>query len=275
MTSPSVLYEVQDCVAVVTLNEGDRMNPLTESLQAGLRECIERVKADTSVRAMVLTARGRGFCVGADLEEFGRRSDGAGSGESLGAYVGRLMEGSGNPLILALRSLPVPLVCAINGAVAGGGVGFALAGDLVIAARSAYFYLPFVPALGLVPDMGATWALPRLVGRARALGLALTGDKLPAARAAEWGLIWACVDDAQLQAEAMRLAGQLAALPAHAIAEARAIFAASETNTLERQLALERERQQQLIDRDAFAEGVTAFCERRKPQFRGRAQAKP
>ena len=271
MKQPSVLYEVHESVAVVTLNEGDRMNPLTESLLGGLYDAIAQVREDKTVRAMVLTAQGPGFCVGADLQEFAKRQQGSHAPESLGTYVARIMEQSGNPLILALRSLPVPLVCAINGAVAGGGVGFALAGDMVVAARSAYFYLPFVPALGAVPDMGTSWVLPRTVGHARALGLALLGEKMPSEKAAEWGLIWSCVDDEELLRTAMRLARQLAALPAHAIAETRAIFAAGETNTLEQQLKLERDRQQELADKDAFKEGVEAFCERRKPVFCGRS----
>jgi len=162
------------------------------------------------------------------------------------------------------------VVCAVNGVAAGGGVGLALAADVVVAARSAYFYLPFVPALGAVPDMGASWALPRAVGRARALGLALLGDKLDAPRAADWGLVWACVDDGALMEEAWTLATRLAAMPAHAVAEARALFAASERNNLAQQLALERERQAQLIDGEAFAEGMRAFIERRPPVFRGR-----
>jgi 2-(1,2-epoxy-1,2-dihydrophenyl)acetyl-CoA isomerase len=270
MTESSVLYEVQDCIAVVTLNEGARMNPLSESVQAGLFDAIRRVEADAAIRAMVLTANGRGFCVGADLQDFAARARELPAGDSLGRYVGRMMESSGNRLMLALRSLPVPLVCAVNGAAAGGGAGLALAGDMVIAAKSAYFYLPFVPALGIVPDMGSTWALPRAVGRARAIGLALTGEKLSAEKAAEWGLIWACVDDDHLRVEAMQLARQLAALPAHAVGEVRALFAASGTNSLEQQLALERERQQELIDGESFAEGVKAFHEKRKPVFRGR-----
>jgi 2-(1,2-epoxy-1,2-dihydrophenyl)acetyl-CoA isomerase len=177
----------------------------------------------------------------------------------------------GNPLIAALRALPVPVVSAVQGAAAGGGVGLALAADIVVAARSAYFYLPFVPALGLVPDMGSSWFLPRAIGHARALGLTLLGDKLPAQQAADWGLIWSCVDDDKLHDEVRAIAARLAALPANAIGETRALFEASRENGLDRQLALERERQQVLIDGEAFAEGVRAFGERRKPVFRGRA----
>ncbi len=270
MSQPSVLFEVDEGVAVATLNEAERMNPLSESIQAGLREALERVREDRSIRAFVLTANGRGFCSGADLKDFSARAANLAPGDSLGAYVGRMMEAGANPMIQSLRTLPVPVVCAVNGAAAGGGFGLALAGDVVLAARSAFFYLSFIPALGIVPDMGASWALTRSVGRARGLALALTGERLSAEQAAAWGLIWACVEDDQLRAEAMQMARRLAALPAHAIGEARALFDAAESNSLADQLALERARQAELIDGDSFAEGVRAFMERRKPVFRGR-----
>lgn len=264
----ATIYEVADGIATLTLNDGGRMNPLTHELQCGCMEALQRVREDTAIRALIITATGNGFCVGADLAEFGRRA--AEPGASMGSYVGQMMEETGNPIMAGFRSLPVPVVCAVNGVAAGGGVGFALAADMVIAARSAYFYLPFVPALGLVPDMGASWVLPRAVGRARALGLALTGNKLSAETAAQWGLIWACVDDADLPAQALQLATQLAALPAGGVTEARQLFAAAESNTFEAQLALERRRQMELIDHPNFAEGVAAFSARRKPAFKGR-----
>jgi 2-(1,2-epoxy-1,2-dihydrophenyl)acetyl-CoA isomerase len=264
-----VRFTVRDAIATLTLDEGDRLNPLTPALQQGVLDALRRVREDTAIRALILTASGRAFCVGADLIDFNERAKDPARG-SLGTQVGHMLDETGNPIVAQLRSLPVPVVCAVNGVAAGGGVGLALAGDVVVAARSAIFYLPFVPALGAVPDMGASWALPRAVGRARALGLALLGDKLDAARAADWGLIWACVDDASLAEEALTLATRLAAMPAHAIAEARALFAASERNNLAQQLALERERQAALIDGEAFAEGMRAFIERRPPLFRGR-----
>jgi 2-(1,2-epoxy-1,2-dihydrophenyl)acetyl-CoA isomerase len=270
MNEPSVLFEVIDGVAMVTLNESERMNPLTESLQAGLLDAISRVHDDRKIRAMLLTARGRAFCAGADLKDFSQRAAAMPTGDSLGRYVGRMMDQTGNRMLLGLRTLPVPLVCAVNGAAAGGGFGLALSGDIVIAARSAYFYLPFVPALGIVPDMAAVWIAARTVGRARTSGLVLTGGRLPSEKAAEWGLIWACVDDDSLQGEGMKVASQLAELPAHGILEARALFDAAERNTLSQQLALECQRQESLIDDESFAEGMLAFVERRKPSFRGR-----
>jgi len=266
MEKPAVVFQVDEGIATVSLNEGDRMNPLDDRVIDGLTDALERIRGDKGVRAVILTGSGRGFCVGADLAHYRALIDQPEPGRTLGQYVGDLMARM-NPVVASFKQLPVPVVCCINGVAAGGGVGLALAGDLVLAARSAYFYLPFFPSLGAVPDMGATWALPRAIGLTRALGLALTGDKLPAQIAQEWGLIWACVDDDRLDAECQRLARQLAAMPAHAILEARAIFAAAETNTLVQQLELERARQVELLDRDSFAEGVRAFSERRAPVF--------
>jgi 2-(1,2-epoxy-1,2-dihydrophenyl)acetyl-CoA isomerase len=270
MSEPSLLFEVVDGVALATMNEAPRMNPLSEQLQAGLLDALARVREDPAIRAFVLTGRGRGFCCGADLTDLGRRAEALAPGDSLGRYVGQMMAQSGNPIVHGLRTLPVPVVCAVNGAAAGGGFGLALAGDMVLAARSAFFYAPFVPSLGLVPDMGATWVAPRAVGRARALGLMLTGRKLGAEEAERWGLIWACVDDDALYGAALDLARQLAELPAHAIEETRALLDAAEHNGLAQQLELERQRQQALVDGESFAEGVRAFAERRRPRFRGR-----
>lgn len=270
MSRSEVLFQVNDGVAIVTLKEGQGMTPIDEVVIAGLMNAIERVSEDQTVRAMLLTGKGRGFCVGADLQAYAAKLAQPEPGKTLGEHVGKDLMEPANRAIAGLRQLPVPVVCALNGAAAGGGAGLALAADMVIAARSAYFYLPFFPALGVVPDMGATWVLPRAIGPSRALGLALTGDRLSAQQAADWGLIWACVDDDQLESAALNLARRLAAMPAHSILEARAIFAASEHNTLEQQLALERSRQQELIDGPSFAEGVRAFMERRKPVFPGR-----
>lgn len=265
----SVLFELQDGIATLTLNEGDRLNPFGTGVQQGILEGLQRVRDTPAVRCLILTAAGRGFCVGADLPDFQRRLANPSQG-SLGEQVGRMLDESASRIVAEFKALPVPVVCAINGVAAGGGVGLALAGDMVIAARSAYFYLPFVPSLGAVPDMGASWSLPRAVGRARAVGLALTGHKLRAEQALAWGLIWDCVDDEQLPTAAQALARQLAALPAHAIGEVRALFAASDGNSLAEQMALENQRQAALLDGESFAEGMRAFLERRAPVFRGR-----
>ena len=175
-----------------------------------------------------------------------------------------------NRLITDLRDLPVPTIAAVNGPAAGAGVGLALATDIVIAACSAYFYLPFVPRLGLVPDLGTTWFVPRAVGRARAVGLTLLGDRLTAEQAAQWGMIWACVDDAAVHDTARQVAQRLATLPAHAAHETRKAYDASAANTLEGQLHYEASRQRELLDREEFAEGVRAFHDRRAPVFDGR-----
>lgn len=245
------------------------MNPLDDGVIDGLVDAVEQIRDDNEVRAVILTGRGRGFSVGADLAHYRSLIDKPDPDKSLGQYVGELMARM-NPVIQSFKELPVPVLCAVNGVAAGGGVGLALAGDLVIAAKSAYFYLPFFPSLGAVPDMGVTWVLPRVIGLARTVGLALTGEKLPAQTAQEWGLIWACVEDDRLEAESRRLARQLAAMPSHAILDARAIFAAAQKNSLPEQLALERVRQMELLDGESFTEGVRSFAERRAPVFPGR-----
>lgn len=270
MTTSAVEYEVREGVAVVALNEPERMNPLSEAVQSGLLDAIARIHEDKNVRAMLLTGNGRGFCVGADLKDFSHRVGHQAGGESLGTYVGKLMEEKASPIVRGLRTLPVPVVCAVNGAAAGGGFGLALVADVVIAARSAYFYLPFVPALGVIPDMGAMWIAVRAIGRARAAALALTGSRLNAEQAEQWGLIWSCVNDDQLMPEAMNLAQQLAALPGHAIGEIRNLLDAAEANSIDEQLDLESARQRVLIDGESFREGLNAFRERRKAVFRGR-----
>lgn len=262
-----VTYEVQDHVAILTLNEPARLNPLSAPQTSELLAAVARAREDRAVRALMLTGAGKAFCAGADLSGMERNE---GSDKTVGEATFDTMAALSNPLILALRELPVPVLIAINGPVVGGGVGLALAGDVAIAARSAYFYLPSMVRLGLVPDLGATWFIPRQAGRARALAMTLLGDRLPAEQAVQWGLIWACVDDAVLRDESMKLARRLAALPSHAALEARRVFEASRTNDLPAQLAWEAGRQRELIDRDTFAEGVQAFVQRREPAFPGR-----
>lgn len=265
--SDSIRYELADGIATVTLNLPQRLNPLATALQQELLQALQRVEQDRSVRALVLTGAGRAFCVGADLNEMRTQLQGTGS---TGAWTAETMRAWTNPLILRLRSLPVPVLTVVNGPAAGAGVGLALAGDVVVAAASAYFYLPFLPKLGIVPDAGSTWFVPRLVGRTRAMGMSLLGERLNAQRAADWGLIWSAIEDDRLAAETARLAAQLAALPAHAVLEARAAFAAAETSSLEAQLAYECGRQRELIDGPAFQEGVAAFFEKRAPVFASR-----
>jgi 2-(1,2-epoxy-1,2-dihydrophenyl)acetyl-CoA isomerase len=262
----TVLWEVQDGVATLTLNLPAKLNPIALDLQQELRAALARVREDRGVRAVVLTGAGKAFCVGADLSAM-RPPE---AGETLGDQTATWMQSVSNPLIEELRSLPVPVVCAVNGAAAGAGVGLALACDVTIAAKSAYFYLSFLPKLGIVPDLGCTWIIPRLVGPARAMGMSLLDERLGAERAAQWGLIWACVEDDLLLLEAQQLAQRLGRLPAHAVIEARRAFEASARHTLPEQLHYESERQRELVNRPTFAEGVAAFLQKRAPQFPGR-----
>ena len=265
MTAPTVLYEAQDGVATLTLNLPHKLNPIAAELQIELRAALARVREDRSVRAVILTGAGKAFCVGADLGTM--RDTG---GQSLGDATAEWMQKLSHPLIEDLRAMPVPVLCAVNGAAAGAGVGIALACDIVIAAKSAYFYLPFLPKLGIVPDLGCTWAIPRRAGKARAMGMALLDERLSAGRAVQWGLIWACADDEKLLEEARAIAQRLARLPAHAVVEAREAFEAAERHTLAEQLHYESERQRELIDRPSFREGVSAFLQKRPPSFPGR-----
>ena len=262
----TVLWEAKDGVATLTLNLPAKLNPIALDLQHELRAALARVREDRGVRAVVLTGAGKAFCVGADLSAM-RPPE---ANETLGDQTAKWMQSVSNPLIEELRALPVPVVCAVNGAAAGAGVGLALAGDVTIAAKSAYFYLSFLPKLGIVPDLGCTWIIPRLVGPARAMGMSLLDERLGAERAAQWGLIWACVEDDLLLLEAQQLAQRLARLPAHAVIEARRAFEASARHTLREQLHYESERQRELLNRPSFAEGVAAFLQKRAPEFPGR-----
>lgn len=261
-----VICEVAEGVATLTLNLPAKLNPIALDLQHELRAALAKVRDDRNVRAVVLTGAGKAFCVGADLSAMRPPED----GETLGDQTAKWMQSVSNPMIEELRALSVPVVCAVNGAAAGAGVGLALAGDVVIAAKSAYFYLSFLPKLGIVPDLGCTWFIPRLVGPARAMGMALLDERLPAERAAQWGLIWSCVEDAALLAEAQQTAQRLSRLPAHAVLEARKAFEASAQHTLSEQLHYESERQRELLVKPSFTEGVSAFLQKRAPSFPGR-----
>lgn len=267
MTHQFVLFESHDGIATVTLNDPDKLNALTIPLQREFAVVMDRIRSDKSIRVVVLTGSGKAFCVGADLNTMDPAKLKQ-EGSSTGEFGAEMMETLSNPMVIALRSLTVPILAAANGPIAGAGVGLALAADIVLAARSAYFYLPFMPSLGIIPDLGTTWFLPRLVGRARATGLSLLGNRLSASQAAEWGLVWACIEDGNLMNETRSMSGKLAALPAHAALEIRAAFDHSAINTLTEQLEYERRRQSVLLDGPSFTEGVLAFKEKRKPRFR-------
>jgi len=262
-TDSSLLYEREGDVAILSLHVPTRLNPLTLDIQRGLRDRLARLCDEGTTRALVITGAGKAFCVGADLSSMGP-SEGGGS---LGQRTADTMAELSNRLIADIRALPFPVVSAVNGPAAGAGVGLALAADVVLAARSAYFYLPFMPRLGIVPDLGTTWFLERSIGRARAVALTLLGDRLSAEQAAQWGLIWSCVDDAALRQEALATAQRLARLPAHAAREIRNAYESAGSVPLEAQMHYEAERQRELIDRPEFAEGVKAFGEKRDPVF--------
>jgi 2-(1,2-epoxy-1,2-dihydrophenyl)acetyl-CoA isomerase len=263
MDYESILFTIEAGIARLTLNRPDRLNSFTDAMHAEVRDALARVRADPSVRVLLLTGAGRGFCAGQDL---GDRAVAPGAEP---VDIGASIERNYKPLVLALRALPLPVVCAVNGVAAGAGANVALACDLVIAAKSASFIQAFC-RIGLMPDAGGTFFLPRLVGSARALGLSLLGDKLPAEQAAQWGLIWQCVDDAELPAATDQLLAHLAQAPTRALAAIKEALQASAGNSLPAQLDLERDRQRELGRADDYAEGVAAFVAKRPPRFTGR-----
>ena len=262
MSYETILFAVDGGIARLTLNRPDRLNSFTDAMHAEVRDALAKVTADASVRVLLLTGAGRGFCAGQDL---GDRAVAPGSEPvDLGASIERNYK----PLVLTLRLLPLPVVCAVNGVAAGAGANLALACDIVLAARSASFIEPFCK-LGLVPDTGGTYFLPRLVGTARAMGLALLGDKLSAQQAADWGLIWQCVDDAELPAVTDALLAHLATAPTRGLARTKEALYRSPAHTLEAQLDLERDFMRELGYSDDYREGVAAFLAKRPPKFTG------
>jgi 2-(1,2-epoxy-1,2-dihydrophenyl)acetyl-CoA isomerase len=259
----SVLVSFESGVLQVTLNRPEKLNALNPEMHKLLRQALERAGEEREVRAVLLAGAGRGFCAGQDLSE---RDVSPGAAPidlsvSLGSYY--------NPLVRRLRELPKPVVCAVNGVAAGAGANLALACDIVIAGRSASFIESF-SRIGLVPDAGGTWILPRLVGKARAMGLALLGEKLSAEQAADWGLIWKVVDDDVLLAEGIRLGKQLAEGPTKGYGLIKKAMHASSGNSLDAQLDLERDLQREAGYSEDYREGVTAFKEKRPPRFKGK-----
>jgi 2-(1,2-epoxy-1,2-dihydrophenyl)acetyl-CoA isomerase len=263
MTEHTILCWIADGVARVTLNRPDRLNSFTDTMHAELRDALARVAGDNSVRVLLLTGAGRGFCAGQDL------ADRAVAPGAAPVDLGDSIERNYMPLVRKLRSLPLPVVCAVNGVAAGAGASIALACDLVIATRSASFIQAFCK-IGLIPDAGSTAFLPRRVGMARAMGLAMLGDKLSAEQAAAWGLIWQCVADDVFASSVETLVAALATAPTRGLAATKRALYASATHTLDQQLALERELQQELGRSDDYREGVAAFLAKRPPNFTGR-----
>jgi 2-(1,2-epoxy-1,2-dihydrophenyl)acetyl-CoA isomerase len=263
MTYESILYENAGGIARITLNRPDRLNSFTTAMHEELRDALAKVRGDDNARVLLLTGAGRGFCAGQDL------SDRAVVPDSAPRDLGESIEKNYRPLVLGLRSLPLPVVCAVNGVAAGAGANIALACDIVVAAKSASFIQAFCK-IGLIPDSGGTYFLPRFVGAARAMGLALLGDKLTAEQAADWGLIWKCVDDAELSATVEVLLAHLAQAPTRGLAATKRALYAAAGNTLEAQLDLERDLQREMGYSDDYREGVAAFLGKRSPQFRGK-----
>jgi 2-(1,2-epoxy-1,2-dihydrophenyl)acetyl-CoA isomerase len=255
-----------DCLTV-TLNRPDHLNSLSMGMVRDLDACADVIVADDSLRAVLLTGAGRGFCSGADLKGDDLSASG---GASVGQSIARRMREGFNPMVLKWTSLPVPLIVAVNGVAAGAGVSLALAGDISVAARSAAFILVFAPKLGLVPDVGATYFLPTRIGIAKARAYAMTGEPIPAERAEKIGLIAACADDAKLMDEASAIAASLAAGPTQALIEVRKIIESGALSNLADQLEMEADVQGRLGDTANFLEGVAAFREKRSAKFRGR-----
>ncbi|KAB2873248.1 MAG: 2-(1,2-epoxy-1,2-dihydrophenyl)acetyl-CoA isomerase [Ideonella sp.] len=255
MAEPLVLIETVGAVRKLTLNRPAALNSFTAAMHRELRAALDAAADDAGVRCLVITGAGRGFCAGQDLNDSDVNTD-------TGAVVEKIYK----PLALRIASMPVPVIAMVNGVAAGAGANFALGCDLVVAAKSAVFIQAF-SKIGLVPDCGGTWLLPRLVGRAKAIGLAMTGDKLAAEDAERMGLIWRCIDDAALADQTMALAAKLAAMPVKALAATRRTIDESMMIDYAAALSLEGRVQQQMSEQADFREGVAAFLEKRAPKF--------
>jgi 2-(1,2-epoxy-1,2-dihydrophenyl)acetyl-CoA isomerase len=265
MEETPVLSAVAEGVLTLTLNRPQRLNAMNNALIEAMNRELARAGDDAGIRAVLLTGSGRGFCAGADLAGGGTVDSTAAEPPDLGANMDRIF----NPMIRAMRALPKPIVGAINGVAAGGGANFALACDIVLAARSARFDQAFV-RISLVPDLGGTWFLPHLVGDARARALAMLGNSLTAEQAERMGMIWQVVDDAALMDEATKLARRLAAGPTLSYAAIKQAIDAAAINSLDRQLDLERDSQRALGRSADCREGIAAFLAKRPAEFRGR-----
>ena len=253
-----VLVADQGAVRTLTLNRPASLNSFTSAMHRELRPALDAAADDSSVRCLVITGAGRGFCAGQDLND-----------PEVGSNVGNVVERVYKPLALRIASMPIPVIASVNGVAAGAGANFALGCDLVIAARSASFIQAF-SKIGLIPDCGGTWLLPRLVGRARAIGLAMTGDKLGAEQAERMGLIWACVDDAALADQTMALAQRLAAMPVKALAATRRVIDEAMGVDYSAALSIEARVQNDMGAQADFREGVAAFLEKRAAKFNDR-----
>lgn len=258
----TILFTVDAGVATLTLNRPKALNSFTTQMHSEVRTVMTQVADDTNIRCLLITGAGRGFCAGQDLSDRAVTTDGG------APDLGESVEKNYNPLIRSIMGLPKPVICAVNGVAAGAGSSIALACDIVLAARSASFIQVFCK-IGLVPDSGGTWNLPRAVGLARAKGLAMLGERLSADTAEEWGLIWKCIDDEKLQEEAHKMARYLATQPTRALGRIKKLMHDSGTNTLFEQTELEKEAMQDLGQSEDYREGVAAFMEKRPAVFKG------
>jgi 2-(1,2-epoxy-1,2-dihydrophenyl)acetyl-CoA isomerase len=261
MSEPAVLYAAEGGVATLTMNRPQVLNALNDDLLTGLREALARAKADAAVRAVLLTGAGKGFCAGADLA--------AGSARKGPYDVSQGLRERYHPIILAMRQFPKPIVGAVNGAAAGAGMSIALACDIVLAAESASFLQAFT-RIGLVPDCGSTWFLPRIVGDVRARALVMLADKIPAAEALQLGLVWKVYPDDKLLAEAHATAARMAQMPTRAYDLIKQSLAVSSGNGLGEQLEVEARLQAEAMSTEDHREGVAAFLAKRPAQFKGK-----
>ena len=263
MEFDNILFDVQGGVARLTLNRPDKLNSFTGAMQLELRTALDHIQENDSIRVLVITGAGRAFCAGQDLADPEMSSAGG------PPDIGNVVEKYYKPLILRLQNLRVPTVACVNGIAAGAGASLALACDLVVAAKSASFLQAF-SKIGLIPDTGGTWFLQQRVGMARALGLAMLADKLSAEKAEQWGLIWQCVEDAELAATVDKLAQQLSTMPTKALVRTRTAMHGAPNHTLEQQLSMEAGFMRELGWSPDYAEGVAAFMEKRAPKFTGK-----
>jgi len=264
MKYQTIEFGIDAGIARLTFNRPDRLNSFTAEMHGEVAEALNSVADPASgARTLVITGAGRGFCAGQDLAD--RAVSPGGGTVDLGDSVERFY----NPLIRRIATLDMPVICAVNGVAAGAGANIALACDIVIAARSAKFIESFAN-IGLIPDSGGTWVLPRLVGQARSLGMALTGEPISAERAEAWGLIWKCIDDDKLAAEVDALASRFANGPTAALAATKHALRQSSLKTLDEELDNERDLMRRLGGTDDYREGVAAFLEKRTPAFHGR-----